>query len=355
MEVMNSSKKLYILILNYNNWYDTIECVESVLKSTVNNYQIIILDNASPNSSELFIKKWLLGDLEVNISNVAIRNLIYPVSRKPLPFYYYRLDNNLLTRNIEEEEEAFKNWKIDNNNSISCYKPAHPIILIQNNKNYGFAGGNNVFLKTLIDSNEDANILLLNPDTVIKNNAIEELQKRNQISTHFVSGMSIYSYNEINRLISIGGSKLIKPIGNVVELKQYKTSKSIDYIYGAALFSNIATFKKIGLLPEEYFLYWEETDWCHIAKTNGIELRTCEKAVCFDKVGASIGRGYFSEYFFTFNSMLFYRKYYKKYYGSLLLFHLLRYFVKKIKNKDENASAIKHAVLDYIKRKKRRC
>lgn len=54
-------EKVYIVILNYNNWKDTIECLESVLKSDYLNYQVIVVDNNSPNNSMDKIIQWADG------------------------------------------------------------------------------------------------------------------------------------------------------------------------------------------------------------------------------------------------------------------------------------------------------
>ncbi|PMP88652.1 MAG: glycosyltransferase family 2 protein, partial [Caldisphaera sp.] len=55
--------KVYVIIVNYNNWPDTIECLESVLRSDYQNYQVIVVDNSSPNNSMDYIKLWANGNL----------------------------------------------------------------------------------------------------------------------------------------------------------------------------------------------------------------------------------------------------------------------------------------------------
>jgi len=44
--------KVAIIILNYNNWQDTIECLESVLRNDYPNYQVIVVDNGSSDNSK---------------------------------------------------------------------------------------------------------------------------------------------------------------------------------------------------------------------------------------------------------------------------------------------------------------
>lgn len=48
---------VYILIVNYNNWTDSVDCIQHILKSNYTNYKIILVDNASTNESILKIEK----------------------------------------------------------------------------------------------------------------------------------------------------------------------------------------------------------------------------------------------------------------------------------------------------------
>ena len=56
---MAEQPKVYIIILNYNNYSDTLECIESVLKLNYASKKIIVIDNDSPNQSGEFIERWL--------------------------------------------------------------------------------------------------------------------------------------------------------------------------------------------------------------------------------------------------------------------------------------------------------
>jgi len=48
--------KVYIIILNYNSWVDTIECLESVLRNDYPNYQVIVVNNGFQDNSMEYIK-----------------------------------------------------------------------------------------------------------------------------------------------------------------------------------------------------------------------------------------------------------------------------------------------------------
>ncbi len=81
--------KVYIIILNYNGWADTIECLESVLRNDYPNYQVIVVDNNSPNNSMEYIKAWAEGKLDVWVNpNNPLRKLSSPPVSKSIPYVF---------------------------------------------------------------------------------------------------------------------------------------------------------------------------------------------------------------------------------------------------------------------------
>ena len=76
---------VYVLILNWNGWSDTIECLESVLRGTHWNQRIIVCDNDSRDGSLEHIKAWAEGRLDVVAENprgAVTRNHARPSRRK---------------------------------------------------------------------------------------------------------------------------------------------------------------------------------------------------------------------------------------------------------------------------------
>ena len=328
--------KTYIIILNYNGWKDTIECAESVLRSTDENYQIIIVDNCSKNESFKQIKHWLEGNLVIQ----AERNL-----------FNKKLDVTNSKRREYREYHYLKEKKFNKNFLCKDETGNFPIILIQTGKNLGFAGGNNAALDILLGLEDNAFVFLLNPDTFLDKNALMHLTSKNKVFDEFLSGMFIYNYYNEHELLSIGGTRIIKPLGVVRDIRDIKDLNKIDYIYGGALFTTIKTIRKIGLMPDFYFLYWEETDWCFNAKNQGIPLKINQKAFCYDKVGTSVGRGYLSEYFYSLNALRFFKKNFPQYFVPVFCFMFVRIFVKLIKGKFEQSKAIFEAIKNFIIKK----
>lgn len=73
---------VFILILNYNSWRDTVECLESVQRLTYPNYRIVVIDNSSTDGSMEKIKAWAAGELPVDskffVSQAGVLDLVRP-------------------------------------------------------------------------------------------------------------------------------------------------------------------------------------------------------------------------------------------------------------------------------------
>ncbi len=132
------SLKVYIIILNYNGWADTIECLESVLRNDYPNYQVIVVDNNSPNNSMEYIKAWAEGKLDVWVNpKNPLKKLTFPPVPKPIPYVFYTREEAEKGGNFEFEEKI----KEDVPNGIT---PKYLLIFIQTGCSGGFAFGNNV-------------------------------------------------------------------------------------------------------------------------------------------------------------------------------------------------------------------
>jgi len=144
--------------------------------------------------------------------------------------------------------------------------------------NGGFSYGNNIAIKEFIRrGNAPEFIFLLNPDTVVKPNAIKELVTFLSERPHVgiagsriedVNGLALQSsfqfhswITELNRGFSLGLlTKLLSPwiSSDLVPEKAEKT----DWVSGASMMIRSSVLEEIGGLDESYFMYYEETDFC---------------------------------------------------------------------------------------------
>lgn len=155
--------KTYIILLNHNGWQDSLECLESLMKSSNSDYQTIVIDNDSSNDSMQHILAWAKGNENTN-NNTKNPNLAYlsnPEITKPNNFLLYDKNTILV--------ESFL---------IKDARNSNPVIFIQSDKNNGFAAGNNIGIEYAFKQ-EDADYLwLLNNDTVIENNTLFMLTRK---------------------------------------------------------------------------------------------------------------------------------------------------------------------------------
>ncbi|WP_201327704.1 glycosyltransferase family 2 protein [Thermotomaculum hydrothermale] len=323
--------KIYIIILNYNCWKDTVECVESVLKSRYKNIQVIVIDNNSPDNSMDYIKKFFDGILETSyLKELKLPEVSF--TYKPKQYVY-----------VEKEDlnsDYLKKVPITKNKN-------YPIILIQTGENRGFGAGVNVALRFLLDKEENAFVFLLNPDMVLNEDTIEKLVNcsKNNIG---VWGINIYDYYNRRRELFKGGFK-VTGYGTVKPVLEF--GQRPDFISGSALFCHLDVFRKVGLFDERYFLYWEDADWCFAARNKGFELFFCKDAVGFDKGGKSTGRGELTEYFYTVNLFKFYSKYFPGRKNLMYFFVLLRMIKKFFKGNFRISFAIGKGFWDSLRLK----
>jgi len=328
---------MYLIIVNYNNWKDTIECIESLINNEYKEFNILLVDNCSSDDSVQQIIKYLKGELFPEIKNTLGRNNI----RKRTE----RISHLII------EEENNKNIN-DNDKSESAFL-AHPLLFFKSKKNLGFAGGNNIALRYVLHLYtegrvaERTKVFFINPDTFVDFAALNELNKISD--DYFVGACQIRSYNQPDAPGHIGACKLVKLLGKVNTIKS--DNETIDYIYGGALLTNVATLKKNGLLPEQYFLYWEEFDWCYNAKQKGIPFFICKDAIVYDKVGGSTGRGKLAHYYYIRNGLFFYNSYFKKFMLGLFIVDILRICVLAALFKFKKANGAFLGVMDFIRGK----
>ena len=275
--------KVYIILLNYNGWADTIECLESVLRNDYPNYQVIVVDNNSPNNSMEYLKAWAEGKLDVWVNpDNPLRNLSFPPVSKPIPYVYYTREEAEKGGSTEIEEEL-KN-KIPKDITSN-----YPLVFIQSGDNLGFAGGNNVGIRYVLAKGDFEYIWLLNNDTVIRKDSLIKLVEFAEKNNIGISGSVLMYYDDPDTVQAYGGhiNKFFGTSHRILKKEQIKDK--LDFIVGASFLVSRKVIEKIGLLPEDYFLYYEETDYCFNASRNGFSLGIALDSVVYHKEGQSTG------------------------------------------------------------------
>lgn len=264
-------KKVYIILLNYNGWKDTIECLESVLKNDYLNYQIIVVDNDSSNNSMEYLINWAQGNQELIYPlNSQLKHLSQDLEKKPLDYIFYTKDEALRGGIIEKESSYSKG-----------------IIFIQAGENGGFSAGNNIGINYALIKDDFEYIWLLNNDTVIQKDSLSKLVRYSSENNIGICGSTLMYYHQINKVQAYGGT-VNKFFGTSKHIfNKNEIEEKLDYIIGASFLIDKKVIKNIGLLPEKYFLYYEETDYCFNARKHGFKLGIEIQSIVYHKEGAS--------------------------------------------------------------------
>jgi GT2 family glycosyltransferase len=236
--------KISIIIVNWNGWKDTVECLNSVKQINYPNYETIIVDNGSCDNSIIQIKKK------------------FP-----------------------------------------------DILLLETKKNLGFAGGNNVGISYALKNGAEF-FLLLNNDTIVNkeilNSFINGFYSQKKAG---ILGAKILCYKNkyIDHFGGFWNSKIAEFVSQAnkqIDDDKWSSMKQVDYVSGCAFFIKKSVIEKIGLLEEDFFLIWEETDYCYRAKKAGFEIWAVPTAKVWHKISSSFSGGHHHMHYYWWRNRL---------------------------------------------------
>lgn len=215
--------KISIIIVNYNGKKWLNDCLSSIEKQTYTNYEVIFVDNNSFDGSVEYVRK------------------------------------------------HFSNTKI-----------------IENKKNLGFAGGNNAGYKA---SNGEI-LLFLNNDTYFDKDFLKEYVKVFDDEKVAIAQSKLVLTDE-NTIDSCGSfwtdTTFMYYYGNGknASLDKYNKKFKVFSIKGASFMVRREVIERIGLFDEDFWNYYEETDFCHRAWIAGYQSWYCPNAVCYHAQGGT--------------------------------------------------------------------
>lgn len=246
-----------VIVLNWNGWRDTLACVASLCEFAPTNAQIVVCDNGSSDGSFERLKSAWSSRLGAGFQAYAQADV--PVSADASP----------------------------------------RLVLIQTGANLGFAGGCNVGLRFAL-SGSARYFWLLNNDTEIEAGAVEALTRR--LSRDESLGMcgSRLVFHDDPLVVQARGGAVYDPhtgvaqhIGSHEPISAMEDADQIeacmDYVVGASMMVTRHFLNQVGLMSEDYFLYFEEIDWAMRGKAKGFKLGYAPGSIVRHKEGASIG------------------------------------------------------------------
>ena len=240
-----------VILVNWNGWRDSLECIGSVLEQTHPGLHLFLVDNDSHDQSIENICKWCAAPTtQTHWRNHDGVMRISDRSTTPIPI-----------RVVDRPAHAL---------------PAPPqdcrVTLIRSGGNLGFAGGCNVGIRAA-GLDEFDFFWLLNSDTVVHRDALAALVRRAQASERFgIVGSTIRYYDRPDIIEALGGARLEDTtltawlIGrnrrlDASPIDTAAVEREMFYVTGASMLVSNAFVREVGLMQEDYFLYFEEMDW----------------------------------------------------------------------------------------------
>lgn len=181
--------------------------------------------------------------------------------------------------------------------------------VIRSDKNLGFAGGNNLGIKAA----QGKYLFLVNNDTIFKDFNLQSMIDRLESSSNIGAVCPKIRFAWDNNPIQFAGytplSKITvrnQAIGFGEEDRgQYNTPHPTPYAHGAAMMLKREVIDKVGLMPECYFLYYEELDWSMMITRGGYEIWYEPACTIFHKESQATGQNSpLRTYYITRNRLL---------------------------------------------------
>lgn len=334
-------KNISIILINYNSWKDTIECINSIIHSKYNNFNVIIVDNCSNNDSVVQLEEYLSGKEKI-INSIS----------------YINKEKYLTCECKDGEFFDFKGKELDFNRRI---------FLIKNNKNEGFSKGNNIGFRFSDKYLKNDYFWVLNNDVIIDENTMTELINTSEKSynSNFIGATIIEYYNRDRIQCTCGGKYNVITTVSKAQNKGKKISKILklreksNFISGCSIFGSKKIFKKVNFFSEDYFLYFEELDLMKKAIQNGIGKEWSRNAIIYHKEGNSIGsknikrkKSELSEYYSDISCLIYNKKFYPKLYKTIAAIrYILKYMKFLVTREYELLHVMNRAYKDFFERK----
>jgi len=181
--------------------------------------------------------------------------------------------------------------------------------LIETGQNLGFAAGCNIGIQRALEQRADF-VWLLNNDTIVDPEALRRLVDKAQEDNRIAAvGSAIYFTEEPHRLQAWGGGHINFWLGRSRHFVAPMPEDSVDFITGASMLVSREAFESVGLLDEQFFMYWEDADFCFRLRKAKWKLAVAGDSKIWHKGSASVGKNSVSlDQYFNASATQFFRR-----------------------------------------------
>lgn len=272
------NKRCYVILLNWRGWRDTIACLETLFASQEQPLRVVVCDNNSGDGSLDQIERWAAGAL---------------AAEPPVHPRLIRLMDRMSNRPVSQrvDRAAAESGLVD---------PHADLLLVDNQANLGFAAGNNVGLRLALSQPDMDCVWVLNNDTLVEPHCLARMRRTlRDLGDRAVCGSMIHFMDQPEIIQAIGGNQFDHRSGTAAcsegrflhedELVRIEDRVArLAYVSGCSMLLPRAFLEEVGLMSEDYFLYYEEIDWFTRARGR-FPICIAPEARLFHKEGSAIG------------------------------------------------------------------
>lgn len=219
------------------------------------------------------------------------------------------------------EKTTFKSWElivVDNaseDSPFSDIKELNPdVMVIESKENLGFAGGNNLALSHC----KGKYIFFVNNDTELDPDCLGTLVETAQNLNEMAVISPKFQYYHSDGLLEYAGCTNINPftarnraVGYLEKGEEYSGIIETYYAHGGGMLVPKGIIEKVGPMEAEFFLYYEEMDWCERIRRAGYKIYCQRDALIYHKESASVGKmSPLKTYYINRNRILFMKRNY---------------------------------------------
>ena len=252
-----------IILVNWKRASDTCACIASLEQTVGVEWCAVVCENGSPDDSATELQNFLAEKYTKRVRPITV----------PQVFDYYA-EESVIPR----------------------------VTLVLSPSNLGFAGGNNLAYHHAPADVKAEFVWFLNNDTEVEPETLSRMIDRMRQDTSIgICGSTLVYAHDRKTVQTFGGSAYYPWSGIVREIGNGKTwpcavdanavEARMRYVSGASALVTSEFIDRVGLMCEDYFLYYEEIDWAERARKAGFRLGYAPQAVVFHKEGAVLGSG----------------------------------------------------------------
>lgn len=244
-----------IVIVSYCSGDYLLDCLDTVLKSTDQRFKIVVCDNNSPDNTVAQLRGW-----------------------------------------ARETHADFADYAYSDCADLGFDQFAQ-ITLLRVDENLGFAGGVNAGIKAFMPHKQVDLFWVLNPDCQVHPDAVAAYRSSAEANPGFgLMGSRVIYMDAPNQIQSDGGivnkwTGLCKSLnqGQMPDDAARPGPDQLDFVSGSNVVASRAFVETVGLMAEEYFLYYEEVDWA--ARRGNFPIAWSDEAIVYHHGGTVIGSG----------------------------------------------------------------